>query len=109
MNNAFKTTFVKMLLDFRGRIVSAITGVIAGAAANVLAGKIELSPNDKETITLFAGFMAMWFFDSMVIHFQTEGVRDIQDALPPNVKSDGVPGDVTVAAVKRAVSDHQES
>jgi hypothetical protein len=104
-----KTTLVKLLLDARGRLVSVVTGAFVAFTTRLLtAGKIEIDPEIEMLVSTIAGLLAMWIFDSIIIKLQTDGVKRIQDALPSNVPSDGVPGDVTVAAVKRAVADHQD-
>lgn len=104
--NAFKTTLIKRLNDGKGRIVSLVQGaVVAGIAKYLLDKNLAFDPLVEDLVSVIVGGAVMWIVDSVLIILQTEGVKKIQDALPSNVVSDGVPGDVTVAAVKRAVSD----
>jgi uncharacterized membrane protein (Fun14 family) len=104
--NEFKTAILKRLNDGSGRLVSLTQGAVIAAITNYLLKKnITLDPMVLDLVSLLVGGAVMWLVDSAVILIQTEGVKKIQDALPSNVVSDGVPGDVTVSAVKRAVSD----
>lgn len=106
--NAFKTTFIKALNDGKGRLVSFAQGAVVGGVAKfALDRNWSFDPFVENIVSAGVAFAVMWIVDSVLIILQTNGVKKIQDALPSNVISDGVPGDVTVAAVKRAVSDQQ--
>lgn len=101
-----KTRLIKLLLDGKGRINSAVVGIVTGAATKILARyNLTLDPLAEDLLSASVGLFVMWAIDSIVLKLQADGVKRIQDALPPHVESDGVPGDVTVAAVKRATSD----
>lgn len=106
--NALKTTLTKALIDGKGRFVSLATGAAVAATAKYFTSKNwDFNPEFENLVSISVAFATTWILDSIVLHLQTAGVKKIQDALPSNVTSDGVPGDITVAAVKRAVSDQQ--
>jgi hypothetical protein len=101
-----KTQFIKLLLDAKGRINSLAVGAVVGGVTKFLADRNwTLDPTVEDLLSATVALTVMWAIDSLVLKLQADGVKQIQDALPPHVKSDGVPGDVTVAAVKRAASD----
>lgn len=101
-----KTTLIKLLLDGRGRFVSLATGALVAAVTKALAGKnVTLDPEVENMIATITGLFVMWVIDSVVLKMQSDGVKQIQDALPPSVKSDGVPGEKTIAAVEKAVEN----
>lgn len=101
-----RASLVKLLLDGKGRFVSLATGALVAAVTKALAAKnVTLDPEIENYISGLAGFFVMWVIDSVVLKLQSTGVKAIQDALPPNIVSDGVAGEKTVAAVEKAVAD----
>ena len=99
-----KNALLKALADGKGRLLSLTTGfVTAKILAWIASAGITLDPKDELYITGLAGLVIAYGIDALFIRLQTAGVKEIQDALPPSVKSDGVPGSKTIKAVENAV------
>lgn len=94
---------LKLLTDAKGRLVSLATGMVAGFVTRVAVEHgWTLDPADLNYITLGVAILTGWAIDSIVLHANANGVKQIQEALPPHVEADGVPGPVTIAAVKNS-------
>lgn len=106
MNNSF----IRTLSGVKGRLITIASGVIAGLVVRALA-KFGFEP-DLQTlndITELAGIGVILGMEWAVIHLNAEGVKKIQQALPPEIKDDGVPGDKTVAAVEEMAAQVSEN
>lgn len=105
-----KTSLVKLLIDAKGRINSLVVGVVVGYATKFMADRnLSLDPLVEDLLASTVGLGVMWAIDSIVLHLQTKGVKEIQNALPNHVRTDGVPGTVTVDAVKEIVTENKNT
>lgn len=105
-----KSSLIKLLTGAKGRLVSVITGALVGVVTKLLTrNNATLDPEIENLVSTIASLAVMWAIDSLVLKLQSDGVRKIQDALPPSVVSDGVPGEKTVAAVEKAVSEAESN
>lgn len=106
--NAFKLLFLKRLTEVKGRVISLASGLAVGALTKWFAdNNWSWDPEYELLVSGAVAFAVTYIIDSVVILLQTEGVKQIQDALPPEVVSDGVAGPVTVAAVEKVVANQQ--
>jgi len=102
-------SFLNVLSGFKGRLITIGSGLLAGLVVRALA-KLGFSPDAStlNDITEFSGIATTLGIEWLVIHLNSQGVKKIQDALPPEVKSDGVPGPKTIAAVEK-LADQADS
>jgi hypothetical protein len=97
-----KDSFLKALTGAKGRIITMVSGAVAAVIVRALVKMgWEPDPATLNDITEFSGVAVTLGLEWVVIHLSSEGVKKIQDALPPAVKSDGVPGPKTIAAVEK--------
>lgn len=103
-----KNLFLKLLSDSKGRFISLGTGAAVGFATKWFASKnLSFDPEFEALMSAGVGFAITYIIDSVVIILQSNGVKRIQDALPPNIASDGVAGPKTLAAVEKAVENQK--
>lgn len=103
-----KISLIQFLTSKKGVFASALAAAtVAMATRQLLKLNIPMTPEVENLISviIFAG--VGWLIDRIVLRLNATGVEKIQDLLPPSVKSDGVPGEVTIEAVKEAVSNQQ--
>lgn len=104
-----KNAVLKLLVDTKGRMITLATGIVAGFVTRFAVDHSwTMDPKDLDYITVAVTLFVGWAIDSLVIKIQTAGVKQIQDALPPSIISDGVAGPKTVAAVEK-MADQADS
>jgi len=92
------------LSSAKGRFISLAVGLVAGVTTTILTQwKLQLSPDDANLIASLVTAVVGWCLDIVVIKLNSDGVKAIQSPLP-GVVEDGVPGPLTINAVKDAVS-----
>lgn len=100
-----KTFLTAWLSAARGRFITlAIASVVGVISALLARWNFTLDPEDTKLVAGFVTGFVGWGIDALIIKVNSDGVKQIQDALPPYVKSDGVPGEVTITAVENLAS-----
>lgn len=95
---------ISTLSGAKGRLITIAVAVATGFATKIAADHgLELTEKNEMLLASSVGALVGWFIDSAVLWINTRGIQRIQDALPPDIKSDGHAGDKTVEAVQEAV------
>lgn len=104
-----KDKLIQHLTGIQGRITTLAGGYVLAKIAEALAPHgWSLDPAIAELISLLIGLGVAYVIDNTVFWLNAKGVKEIQKALPDEVKVDGVPGEKTLEAVKEAVAVQNE-
>jgi hypothetical protein len=101
-----KAFIMTTLSGNKGRIASFTAAlVVASIIRLTLKYNMTLTPEMENTISIgVIGFVG-WIIDAIALQINAKGIKQIQDALPPSVVSDGYAGDKTIEAVQDATSN----
>lgn len=103
-----KQFLMKTLTDKKGRIASFVVGLAVAFAVRSLAQhNITIDSDTLNEITLAVTAVVGWGIDAVVLHINASGVKQIQEALPSEIKVDGVAGQKTVEAVQDLTNQPQ--
>lgn len=98
-----KTILLQTLLSGKGRLVSLGTGAIVGAIAKTLSSwNLQIDPQVELTISALIALAVSYTIDSIVLHVNASGVKQIQEQIResvPELSVDGYAGPNTVQAV----------
>lgn len=99
-----KEFLISTLSGAKGRLITIAVAIAMGFATKFAADHgLELSEKNELLLSTSVGSFAGWLIDSVILWINTKGIKRIQDALPPDIQSDGYAGDKTVEAVQEAV------
>lgn len=105
-----KKILVQTLSGQVGQVARIGSGVVVAGATKALTSLgLHLDDATSTWISVVVGLFITNFLNEWILKNTQEGVKQIQDILPSYVKSDGVPGDVTIQAVENAVTEAKQN
>lgn len=93
---SFKNYLLTTLTAKKGRIASFVAGVVT----TMLVRNFPIPTEIINEVTIALPFAVAWVIDFVVLQINANGVKEIQEALPPSIKVDGFAGEKTVEAVQ---------
>lgn len=103
-----KTILLQILLSGKGRFVSLGTGAIVGGIVNILSRwNLPFDPEVELTISALIALAVSYTIDSIVLHINASGVKQIQEHVResvPELSVDGYAGPSTVQAVAESTN-----
>lgn len=101
-----KEFIISTLSGNKGRFVTVATAVSVGLVTRWFArNSWTLDENSELLLSTTVGSFTAWLIDSVILQINRTNIKEIQDALPPSVQSDGYAGPKTIEAVKDAVQN----
>lgn len=96
-----KNVILGFLVSGKGTIAKIVLGIVAYGLARFSAYAGITIPEDiLNEISIGVGIGVPLLIETWVSKQNASGIKEIQEALPPSVKTDGVAGPATVEAVQ---------
>lgn len=104
-----KTIAIKFLTGNGARIKVALTsGIVWLITQAITRLGLDIGPDWSAQISVYAALSAAWLLESITAKISTDGIKKIQEILPPEVKVDGHAGPATTGALKQIVKEAGE-
>lgn len=101
-----KERLVQILSGSKGRLTTVVTAAVVGVLVNLFAKyNLPWGPDFENAVSAAAGLAVGWAIDNAILRINTAGIKQIQEALPAEVKVDGYAGAQTVEAVQEATGN----
>jgi hypothetical protein len=104
-----KTAAIKFLTSNGARIkVALASGIVWLITQGITRLGLDIGSDWSAQISVYAALAAGWVLESITAKISTDGIKKIQEILPPEVKVDGHAGPMTTGVLKQIVRENGE-